>query len=68
MLRAEMRAAGPLPMRERLGRRVPERVWSVVTRLCDKSPEALYPSGEALLGELNRLLHDFPEREGDDVF
>jgi hypothetical protein len=47
---------------------VPERAWSVVTRLCAKSPEERFPSAEALLVELNLLLRDFPMLEGGDVF
>ena len=64
----EMHQHTPLPARERLARRVPERAWSVVTRLCAKSPEERFPSAEALLVELNLLLRDFPELEGGDVF
>jgi hypothetical protein len=64
----EMHQHTPLPARERLARRVPERAWSLVTRLCAKSPEERFPSAEALLVELNLLLRDFPMLEGGDVF
>ena len=64
----EMHLHAPLPSPERLARRVPEPVWAVVARLCGKSPEDRYPGAEALLVELNRLLHDFSTVEGGDVF
>ncbi len=64
----EMHQHAPLPPREKLTRRMPERVWAVVSRLCEKDPAARFPSAEALLVELNHLLHDFPEAEGSDVF
>jgi serine/threonine protein kinase len=53
---------------EALAHLVPERVWAVVQRLCEKDPANRYPSAEALLVELNRLLRSFHELEGGDVF
>jgi hypothetical protein len=64
----EMHQRAPLPTRETLPRRVPARVWSLVERLCEKNPAARYPGAEALLVELNRLLADFPDLDGGDVF
>jgi hypothetical protein len=64
----EMHQHAPLPSREALARQVPPQAWSVVSRLCEKSPEARYPSAQSLLVELNRLLRDFPELEGGNVF
>jgi predicted Ser/Thr protein kinase len=64
----EMHQHAPLPPREALARPVPPQAWSVVTRLCEKAPEARYPSAQVLLVELNRLLRDFPELEGGNVF
>jgi hypothetical protein len=74
----ELHEHAPLPLRralkiardivEALAHLVPERVWAVVQRLCEKDPANRYPSAEALLVELNRLLRSFHELEGGDVF
>ena len=60
----EMHLQEPLPPRERLAHPVPEPVWAVLLRLCEKDPAARYPSAQALLVELNRLLHRFSGLEG----
>jgi serine/threonine-protein kinase len=64
----EMHMRTPLPALEALPHPVPARVWAVVQRLCEKDPAARYPSAEALLVELNRLLQNFSELEASDVF
>ncbi len=43
-------------------------VWALVKRLCEKDPAARFPSAQALLVELNRLLEGFPALAGRDVF
>ncbi|MFI5167914.1 MAG: protein kinase [Thermoanaerobaculales bacterium] len=60
----EMHMHQPLPAREELPRAVPEPVWRVVTRLCEKDPAARYPSAAPLLVELSRLLQRLDEIEG----
>ena len=60
----EMHQRAPLPRREALRHPVPPPAWKVVERLCEKDRERRYPSAEALLVEINRLLHDLPEMEG----
>jgi serine/threonine protein kinase len=62
----EMHIRKPLPAREALSRPVPVAVWSVVEKLCAKDPAARYQTAEALLVELNYLLHHFAELGGDD--
>ncbi len=65
----EMHLRQPLPAREALPHPVPTPVWALVQRLCEKDPAARYPSAQALLVELNRLLQDFAGMvEGRDVF
>jgi hypothetical protein len=64
----EMHMRQPLPPREALAHPVPERVWAVVQKLCEKDPANRYAGAEALLVELNRLLQSFHELEGGDVF
>jgi len=56
----QMHQRDPLPDRSRLPVPVPERVWSVVERLCAKQPDDRYPSAEALLVELHALLRSLP--------
>ncbi|MCP4659352.1 MAG: serine/threonine protein kinase [bacterium] len=50
----------PLPQREELDYEVPDPVWRVIERLCEKAPEDRYPSAELLLVDLQRLLRDLP--------
>jgi serine/threonine-protein kinase len=60
----EMHQRAPLPRREELRHPVPPPVWAVVERLCEKDRERRYPTAEALLVEISRLLRDLPEMEG----
>jgi serine/threonine-protein kinase len=60
----EMHQRAPLPRREALRHPVPPAVWAIVERLCEKDRERRFPTAEALLVELNRLLRDLPEMEG----
>jgi hypothetical protein len=60
----EMHQRAPLPRREALRHPVPPAVWAIVERLCEKDRERRFPSAEALLVEINRLLRDLPEMEG----
>jgi eukaryotic-like serine/threonine-protein kinase len=62
----EMHLHVPLPERSALAHPVPEPVWRIVVRLCAKNRDDRYPDAEALLVELNRLLHDFSELERED--
>ena len=65
----EMHLRQPLPTRETLPHPVPTPVWALVERLCEKDPATRFPSAQALLVELNRLLQDFARMvEGRDVF
>jgi predicted Ser/Thr protein kinase len=57
----EMHLHDPLPRREDLAHPVPEPVWTVITRLCEKDRERRFANAEALLNELNRLLQTVPE-------
>lgn len=59
----EMHQSAPLPDRDGLAVGIPNAVWAVVTRLCAKDPDDRFPSAEALLVELGRLLHDFSDLE-----
>jgi serine/threonine-protein kinase len=60
----EMHQRAPLPRRDALRHPVPPAVWAIVERLCEKDRERRFPSAEALLVEINRLLRDLPEMEG----
>jgi hypothetical protein len=60
----EMHMHRPLPGRAELPRTVPETLWHVVERLCEKDPAARYASAELLLVELHHLLQHFSELEG----
>jgi hypothetical protein len=60
----EMHQRAPLPRREALRHPVPPAVWAVVERLCEKDRERRFPTAEALLVEINRLLRDLPAMEG----
>jgi len=62
----EMHMRSPLPAREALVHPVPEAVWAIVERLCAKQREDRHPHAEALLVELNTLLHNFTELGLDD--
>jgi len=63
----EMHMRQPLPAREELAHPIPERVWAIVRRLCEKDPAARYPDAAPLLVEFNHLLHDFPNLEAGNV-
>jgi hypothetical protein len=64
----EMHRQRPLPAGDELPRAVPPVVWRIIERLCAKQPEARFPSAQALLVELNRLLHGPDDPRGSDVF
>jgi serine/threonine-protein kinase len=57
----EMHLRQPLPTREQLRMPVPEMVWAVVEKLCQKNREHRYQTAERLLVDLNRLLNTLPE-------
>ncbi|HEX4956497.1 MAG TPA: protein kinase [Thermoanaerobaculia bacterium] len=52
----ELHREAPLPDPANLPRPLPPEVWQLITRLCAKDPEARYPSAQALLVELGRLI------------
>ncbi|MCU0291362.1 MAG: protein kinase [Thermoanaerobaculaceae bacterium] len=54
----EMHLREPLPTREQLRHPVPERVWAVVEKLCQKDRDQRYQTAEHLLVDLNRLLSE----------
>ncbi|HVN76141.1 MAG TPA: protein kinase [Thermoanaerobaculaceae bacterium] len=64
----EMHMRQPLPAREALPHPVPEPVWAIVQKLCEKDPAARYQHAEALLVELNRMLQNLPVSGAGDVF
>ena len=60
----ELHRGEPLPAGADLPRPLPPEVWSLVTRLCAKSPADRYPDAQTLLVDLDRLLyalHEEPE-------
>jgi predicted Ser/Thr protein kinase len=59
----ELHQRAPLPRREQLRHPVPPPVWTIVERLCEKDRERRFPSAEAVLVEISRLLRDLPEME-----
>lgn len=52
----ELHREEPLPERASLPRPLSPEVWAVLSRLCAKSPDDRFPSAEALLVELGRLV------------
>lgn len=54
----EMHLREPLPTREQLRHPVPENVWAVVEKLCQKDRDQRYQTAEHLLVDLNRLLSE----------
>lgn len=54
----EMHLREPLPTRDQLRHPVPENVWAVVEKLCQKDREQRYQTAERLLVDLNRLLSE----------
>ena len=61
----EMQLRQALPARTELARPVPDAVWRVVCRLCEKDPAQRYPSAAPLLVELRQLLRRLGELEAD---
>lgn len=52
----ELHQREPLPDPKSLQRPLPAPVWALITRLCAKEPEDRFPSAQALLVELGRII------------